>query len=55
MNDRIRCINIHENGGTGAVGMHGDAMTDSSIKNDTGTWCNQFGKDQLKATLKDVQ
>ena len=21
----------------------------------TGTWCNQFGKEKLKATLKDVQ
>ena len=30
-------------------------MTADSIMNVAGTWCNKFGKEQLKAILKDVQ
>ena len=54
-NDRCRGSNIHEDSGTGTVGAHGGAMTASSIMDITGTWCNKFGKEQLKATLRDVQ
>ena len=55
MNDRIRGINIDKNGGIGTVGVHGEVMTAISIIDITKTWCNQFGKEQLKATLTDVQ
>ena len=37
------------------MGAHGEDMTASSIMDIAGTWCNQFGDEQLKATLKDVQ
>ena len=37
------------------VSAHGEAMTASSIMDITGIWCNKFGKEQLKAMLKDVQ
>ena len=54
MNDKTAYINIHEDGSIGTMGMHGEAMTGSSIMGITRVWCNQFGKEQLKATLKDV-
>ena len=47
--------NIGEGSGTGTVGAHDKAMTTSSIMDITGTWFNKFGKEQLKATSKDVQ
>ena len=37
------------------MGAHGEAMTASSIMDIARTLCNQFGEEQLKATLKDVQ
>ena len=54
-NDRCRASNIQEGSGTGTMGTHGQAMTASSILDIAGTWCNKFGKEQLKATLKDMQ
>ena len=53
-NDRHGGSNIHEGNGTGTIGLHGEAMTDSSIMDITGNWCNKFGKKQLKATLMNV-
>ena len=55
-NDRCVGSNIHEGSGIGTVctiGAHGDAMTAHSIMDITGTWCNKFGEEQLKATLRD--
>ena len=37
------------------MSAHGEAMTASSIIDIARTWCNQFGKEQLKTTLRDVQ
>ena len=54
-NGRTRVIYIHEGGSIGNVGEHGEIMTASSIMDITRTWCNQFVKEQLEATLKDVQ
>ena len=48
MNDRTQGIK-------GTMGMHGEAITASSIMAIARTWCNQFGKEHLKATLNDVQ
>ena len=36
MNDRTGDINIHEGGGIGAMGAHGEAMTASFIMDITG-------------------
>ena len=46
INDRTQGINIHERSSVG---------TASSIMDINRIWCNQFGKEQLKAILKDVQ
>ena len=54
-NGRHGGSNIHEGSGTGTIGVHGEAMAASSIMEIAGTWCNKFGKDQLKDTLKDIQ
>ena len=54
MNDKTGGINIYEGGGVGTMGMDGEAITASGMINNAGTWYNQFGKDKLKATLKDV-
>ena len=43
---------IHEGSGTGIMSVHGESMTAGSFMDITGTWCNQFCKEQLKATLK---
>ena len=53
--DRCGGSNICEGSGAGTIDTHGKAMTASSIMDIAGTWCNKFGKEQLKATLKDVQ
>ena len=45
MNDRTGSINIHEGGCIGTMGMHGKAITASTIMDIAGTWCNQFGKE----------
>ena len=37
------------------MGVHGEVTTARNIIDITGTWHNQFGKEQLKATLKDAQ
>ena len=55
MNDRCKGNNIHEDSGADTVHAHGNAMTASSIMDIARTWCNKFGKEQLKATLKNVQ
>ena len=55
VNDRCRGSNIHEDSGTGTLGAHGEATTASSIMDTAATWCNTFGKEQLKAKLQDVQ
>ena len=55
MNNRIRGSNIHEGSGTGIIGAHGEVMTASSIMDVARTWCNKFGKEQLKTALRDVQ
>ena len=55
MNDTTRGINSHQNGSNGIMGVHGGANTASSIMDTTGTWCNVFYKEQLKAILKNVQ
>ena len=54
-NDRCGGSNICGGSGTSTVGAHSEAMTASSIIDIAGTWCNKFGKEQLKATLKDVR
>ena len=53
-NDRTKDINIHEGGGIGTMDMHGETMTASSSIDSARTWYNQFCKEQLKVTLKDV-
>ena len=55
MNDRHGGSNMHKGRGTCPVGAHYKTMTASSIMDIAGTWCNKFCKEQLKATLKDVQ
>ena len=40
--------------GTSTIDAHDKAMMTSSIMDIARTWCNMFGKEQLKATLKDV-
>ena len=55
MNDRCKGSNIHEGSGADTMGAHGKTMTSSSIMDIARTWCNKFGKEQLKATLKNVQ
>ena len=55
MNSRHGGSNICKGSGTGTIGAHGEDMNISSIKDITETWCNKFDKEQLKATLKDVQ
>ena len=55
MNDETGGINVHEGGNVGTMGTHSEATTASSIIDIARTWCNQFGEDQPKATLKDVQ
>ena len=54
-NNRCGGSNVCKGSGTGTVGEHGKAITASSIMDITGAWCNKFGKEQLKATLTDVQ
>ena len=54
-NDRTKCTNIHKGSVIDTMCAHGEAMTASSIMDIPGTWCNKFSKEQLKATLKDVQ
>ena len=54
-NDRHGKGNLHKGIGTGTIGAHCKAMTASSIMDIAGTWCNKFGEEQLKATLRDVQ
>ena len=54
-NDRHRGSNIHEGNGAGTMGAHGKAMIARSIMDIAVTWCNKFGKEQLRAMLKDVQ
>ena len=53
--NRCRGSNILKGSGAGTTGAHGEAMTASNIMDIAGTWCNKFGKEQLKAILKDVQ
>ena len=54
-NNRHGGSNIHEGSGAGTIGPHGKSMTASSIMDIAGTLCNKFVKEQLKASLKDVQ
>ena len=35
------------------IGAHGKAMTASSIMDIARTWCNEFGKEQMKGMLKE--
>ena len=44
-----------EGSGAGTMGAHGKAMTARSIIGIARIWCNKFGEEQLKATLKGVQ
>ena len=53
-NDRSGGSSIREGSGIGTMGAHGKAMVASSIMGTVRTWCNKFGKEQLKDTLKDV-
>ena len=46
---------MHKVKGKGTVGAHGKAVTASNIIDIAGTWCNKFGKKQLKATLEYMQ
>ena len=55
MNHRHGGSNLCEGSGTGTIGAHYKAMTARSIMDIAVTWCNMFGKEQLKATLKNVQ
>ena len=55
MNDRHGVSNIHEGSGTGTIGAHGVAMIASSIMDIAGISCNKFRKEQLKATIKNMQ
>ena len=54
-NNRQGGSNIYKGSGAGNVGVDGEAMTISSVMDFVGTWCNKFGKEQLKSSLKDVQ
>ena len=54
-NDSHGASKKHEGSSTGTIGAHGMAMTASSIMDIAGTLCNKFGKEQLKAMLKDVK
>ena len=54
-NERCRGSNMCKGNGAGTIGAHDRVITASSIMDIAGTWCNTFGKEQLKAMLKDVQ
>ena len=55
MNNRHGGSNTCKGSGKGTIGAHCEVMTASSIMDISGSWCNMFGKEQLKAMLKDVQ
>ena len=46
---------ICQGSGAGTLDANGKAMTASSTMDIVKTWCNKFGEEQLKVSLKDVQ
>ena len=55
INDRHGGSNICKGSGADTIVAHGETMTASNIIDIAGIWCINFGKEQLKATLKDVK
>ena len=52
--DKTGATNGRQGGTVGTMGTHGKAQTPESVLDLPGTWCDQFGKTQIRAKLRNV-